>query len=162
MPVNPKVGRPRALTAELKAEFCERIGAGETVLEISRDDRMPVDRVMYEELVRDPEFAQSYRSAREQQLRNWEDRILEVSERAMRGEVEVPAAKLHADNLKWIMSKRQPRVYGDRIAQEVSGPAGGPIELSPLEAARRVAFVLAAGQHELARQGAAKEAETHD
>jgi hypothetical protein len=43
------------------------------------------------------------------------------------------------------MSKRVPKRYGEKVTQEHVGSDGGPIqtrELSPLERARRLAFLL--------------------
>jgi len=38
----------------------------------------------------------------------------------------VALAKLHLDAFKWQSSKENPKKYGDKISQEVTGPGGGP------------------------------------
>ena len=50
------------------------------------------------------------------------------------------------DTRKWILSKLVPKKYGNRVTAEITGADGGPVqteELSSMEIARRVAFLLA-------------------
>jgi hypothetical protein len=37
--------------------------------------------------------------------------------------------RLKIDTYKWLMAKMQPKVYGESIKQEVSGPDGGPVPM---------------------------------
>lgn len=39
------------------------------------------------------------------------------------------AVRLEADNKKWLMGKMRPKKYGDRVATEVSGPDGAPLQV---------------------------------
>lgn len=53
------------------------------------------------------------------------------------------AARLEADNKKWLAMKLAPKKYGEKVQAEVSGPNGGPvqsvtrIELVPLSGNRK-------------------------
>ena len=38
--------------------------------------------------------------------------------------------RLRIDTRKWILSKMLPKVYGDKLIQEVTGANGGPIALA--------------------------------
>ncbi len=155
---------PRALTSELKAKICERIADGATVREIAALDGMPGKSTIFVELRRDPEFAAAYAQAREMQLESWEDELLAIADDASRDAVTRPEggeafnhehiarSKLRVNTRQWIMSKRLPRRYGDRVAQELSGPDGGAIKteaISDLEATRRIAFLLEKGRRAL-------------
>ena len=42
----------------------------------------------------------------------------------------VQRSRLRIDARKWIASKLKPKKYGDKIAQELSGPDGGPIPVT--------------------------------
>jgi hypothetical protein len=42
----------------------------------------------------------------------------------------IARSKLRVDSRKWLLSKLAPKKYGDRVAQEHSGPDGGPIGLA--------------------------------
>ncbi len=47
---------------------------------------------------------------------------------------------------KWVLSKLVPKKYGNKVTAEITGADGGPVqteEMSSLEIARRVAFLLA-------------------
>lgn len=36
--------------------------------------------------------------------------------------------RVRVDTMKWLLSKRNPKKYGDKVQQELSGPDGGPIQ----------------------------------
>jgi hypothetical protein len=40
----------------------------------------------------------------------------------------VDRSRLTVDSLKWYLCKLAPKKYGDKVAAEVSGPDGGPIQ----------------------------------
>jgi hypothetical protein len=57
----------------------------------------------------------------------------------------IARSKLRVDTRKWLLAKCLPKIYGDRVVNEVVGRDGGPIETkdtSDLETARRVGFML--------------------
>ncbi|MFT8655933.1 MAG: hypothetical protein ABF785_04485 [Acetobacter papayae] len=57
-----------------------------------------------------------------------EDELLHAARSA--GPEDANARRLQVDALKWVMSKRAPKVYGDKITQEHTGPDGGPVQVS--------------------------------
>ncbi len=158
-----KRSSPHTLTPELKTELCRRIAEGETVLAIAGKNSFPSQSAIYAELRRDPDFAKAYEIAREWQLTAWEDEIVELAKDS--GKDRLPDGRIDVDHIarmklivntkQWIMSRRNPRKYGDRVSAEFSGPDGGAIEvkreLSPIEVARQIAFVLELGKVEEAR-----------
>jgi hypothetical protein len=83
------------------------------------------------------------------------DDIFDHADRDATDPGSVARDRLKVDTRKWYLSKMLPKVYGDRIATEVRGRDGGPIEkeISRLELARWIAFVLtsAAPEREPAR-----------
>lgn len=90
------------------------------------------------------EFSSKYMRARELGYLRMADDILDVAadgrndymiRRNKDGEVEyVPdqealgRSRLRVDTMKWMLSKALPKIYGDKVFSEVSGPGGGPIE----------------------------------
>jgi hypothetical protein len=62
--------------------------------------------------------------------------------------------RLQVDTRKWLLSKALPKIYGDKLTAEVTGKDGGPIETdaTPLEIARRVAFIFTAGMQQAERE----------
>jgi hypothetical protein len=132
-----KRGRPRALTKQLQDEVCERIAKGETLRQISASEHMPTSETIRMEAVRSADFAAKYARAREAQLDRWEDELIEIADDGTNDWQErenadgskftvadrdhIARSKLRSDTRKWIMSKRLPKKYGDRIMQEHSG-----------------------------------------
>jgi hypothetical protein len=159
-----KRASPRQWTSALKMELCRRIAEGQTIYAIAGKNGFPSQSAIYAELRRDHEFMKDYEIAREWQLATWEDEIIELAndsskDRLPDGRIDVDhiaRMKLVVNTKQWVMSRRNPRKYGDRVSAEVSGPNGDAIEvkreLSAIEAARTIAFVLELGKREVANQ----------
>lgn len=103
---------------------------------------MPVASTIYLTLARDEAFSDQYAKARQAQITRWEDEIIEIADDASNDWMEregkdgegsgwavngeaIGRARLRVDSRKWIMSKRLPKVYGDKVAH--TGPEGGNI-----------------------------------
>jgi hypothetical protein len=155
------VGRPSLYTPELAAEICRRIGDGESLRQVCRDESMPCTTTVLKWAREIEEFAQQYAKAREALLEHWAEEITEIADDGSNdwikrekgeGRVEivldaehVNRSRLRIDTRKWLLSKLAAKKYGDRISAELSGPDGGPIEtkgLTDSDLAREVAFLL--------------------
>jgi hypothetical protein len=141
------VGRPRVLTHALKTEICERIIDGETIRQIAAEAHLPDARTIYRTLAAEDEaeFRQQYARAKEFQLYRMEDELLEIADDATNDWMEkrdratgeaidwqvngehIQRSRVRIDTRKWIMSKRAPKKYGDRIQQEIETSDGQPI-----------------------------------
>ena len=135
-------GRPSAFTPDRKRELCERVALGETVRKIAADEHMPAESTVYLTLAGDPAFAAAYARAREAQCIRWEDDLLEIADdgtndyttREGRDGETIPMvnhdhiqrSKVRIDTRKWLMMKRLPKKYGDKLTQEHVGQDGGP------------------------------------
>ena len=88
-----------------------------------------------------PQFAR----ARDLGYEAWADDCVDVAELCREDFAAVNKAKLIVDTKKWMLAWVLPRRYGDRIATEITGKDGGPIEIEGgnLELARRVAYLCA-------------------
>jgi hypothetical protein len=133
------VGRPRVLTQALKTEICERTIDGETIRQIAAEAHMPDARTIYRTLAAEDEeeFRQQCARAKEFQLYRMEDELLEIADDATNDWMEkrdretgeaigwqvngehIQRSRVRIDTRKWIMSRRAPKKYGDRIHQEI-------------------------------------------
>ena len=70
-------------------------------------------------------LSERYARARSTQIDALAEEILDVARSATPENAN--AKKLEVDALKWILSRRAPAKYGDRVTQEISGPGGAPV-----------------------------------
>lgn len=112
----------------------ELIEEGYTVAEINDNPDLPSWSTIRRWMRSDPERTAQYHEARKLSADVYEGQILDLAKYTNEA-ADVPAAKFKFDVLKFAMSKRAPKQYGDKISQEVSGPDGGAI---PITEIRRV------------------------
>lgn len=129
-----------SFTPAVGSEICRLIGEGQSLVEICRADGMPVLSTVFKWLGEQPEFEAQYRKARESQADRMAEEILLISDEAQNDYVErqsrnggtftaldteaVLRSRLRVDTRKWLMSKLQPKKYGERVAVEHSGDVG--------------------------------------
>lgn len=107
------------------------------------------------------EFQDSYTRAKENGLKCWENKILELSQDRSRdqqpyqkfsaktGELiedgtksdntAVNRDRLIVDSYKWIMAKMMPKIYGDKFQGELTGKDGGPLVAVIVEDGKKTA-----------------------
>ncbi|MFT8720013.1 hypothetical protein [Acetobacter sp.] len=95
---------------------------GKTLREISEVEGMPSWEGLRKFIRNDPGRVAQYAHARETGAEALEAEMLLAARSA--GPEDAAAKRLHVDALKWVMSKRAPKVYGDKITQEHTGPGG--------------------------------------
>lgn len=93
------------------------------------------------------EFSNQYTKAKELQADHIFDQILEIADddsqddlfvggddesgasaKRVQNSEFIARSKLRVDARKWVVARLLPRKYGDRIAQEITGKDGGPVE----------------------------------
>ena len=155
-------GHPSDFSTEVEARICQELSEGKTLREVCRADEMPTEAAVRKRALADPEgFGSQYAKAREIGYQSMADELLEIADDGTNDwmerqngdgttyEVEnrevLNRSRLRVDTRKWLLSKALPKIYGDKITTEHSGPNGGPIEtanVTDIEAARRIAFFL--------------------
>lgn len=148
-------GRPSDYTPEIATEICHRIAEGRSLRSICRDDDdMPGMRTVFQWLAAHEEFAQQYARAREAQAdaiveetleiaddgsNDWMERRSEAEKGAginngwvLNGE-HVQRSKLRCEQRRWWAGKIAPKKYGDKVTQELTGPNGGPVQITGIE-----------------------------
>ena len=107
--------------AKQKAAICEAIASGDSLVKILRESGMPGYRTVMTWLSEDETFQQNYARAREDQGDAYADRIDDVADRVLTGEIDPQAARVAIDALKWSAGKRLPKKYGDKLGLDVNG-----------------------------------------
>lgn len=133
-------GRPTTYSKELTEDICQRMALGETLTDILKAPGMPSETAVYEWRKAQPEFAEAFARAREDQMQAWSDQIISLADEAssdyrIEAEAEISAdgtvkakfdrrhvdrAKLMIDTRKWLMAKILPAVFGDRQTVDVN------------------------------------------
>lgn len=132
-----------AYSQEVADAICARLAEGESLRSICRDAGMPSPSTVLRWLQDEDKkaFAEHYARSREMGYLLLADEILEISDDSA-GDVQidesgnertnaerVARSRLRVDSRKWLLSKMLPKVYGDKVTQEHTGPNGGPVQI---------------------------------
>nr|WP_197427440.1 terminase small subunit protein [Bradyrhizobium retamae] len=114
---------------------------GVSLRSICLADDMPDKATVFRWLAAHKEFRDQYARAREARADAMAEEILEISDDdsddaitdpetgATRINAEfVARSRLKVDTRKWLMARMAPKVYGDKVTQELQGPDGGAIK----------------------------------
>ena len=120
--------------------ICARMAEGVSLRSICLADDMPDKATVFRWLAAHKEFRDQYARAREARADAMAEEILEISDDdrddaitdpesgATRLNAEfVARSRLKVDTRKWLMARMAPKVYGDKVTQELQGPDGGPV-----------------------------------
>ena len=117
-------GRPSKYSKELGDRICDKLSEGNSLRTVCLDDDMPDKATVFRWLRTNKEFCDQYRYAKDESadadletIEDIGDLAIEHSEEAdpKAASAVVNAYKLKADNLKWAMSKKKPKKYGDKV-----------------------------------------------
>lgn len=119
-----KAARLKLLNSEgFIDHVCELLIEGKSLSQIARESDPP----MFEGQIRawikaDPERSARYARARVEQAEGYAEEIIEISDQSVTAKTneEMQAAKLRVDSRKWVASKLLPKIYGDRVQQDVT------------------------------------------
>lgn len=124
------VGRPSKFTQTLADDICERIANGESLRNICRDAAMPNQDTVHSWLNKDKEFSEQYTRARARQEDSYFEDLIEIADGVIPDAAEVAKARVQIDARKWVLSRMNPKKYGDKVQTELSGAV--QIETRPL------------------------------
>ncbi len=149
---------PYSYKQPIADEICDRISNGESLRSVCRDPRMPCTSTVCKWLSLNEGFAQQYAKARLAQADALFDEALDIADNASNDWMErndpdnkgyaingeaYQRSRLRIDTRKWVAGKLNPKKYGDKVLNEITGKEGGPIEVSDVTDAERVKALLA-------------------
>jgi hypothetical protein len=140
-------GRPSRYSDEIADTIINGLASGLSLRKICRADEMPDRETVFRWIETRPDFAAKYARAREFQAEANAEEIIDIAD----DEDDPAKARVRIDARKWVASKLLPKKYGDKATVQHEG-GDKPIEtvaLTPMEAARRVAFVLDAARRQI-------------
>lgn len=113
-------GRPTLKTPELLIELCRRIAEGRSVASVAKDEDMPSHPTIWRWLFEDESFRDAYARAITARAMSHADRIDDLAEATVRGEIPPDVARVAIDAKKWTASRLLPKVYGDKQQVEAT------------------------------------------
>jgi hypothetical protein len=142
-PSETKMGRPSKRSDEVIDKVIAGLREGTPLTIICDPDDMPCDDTVRNWAKDDPELSRAIARAREAGFDRIAMDAIDIADdntrdtitvRKAGADIEVPdtewimRSKLRVETRLKLLSKWDPKRYGDRIATEISGPDGGPIQ----------------------------------
>ena len=130
-----KTGRPSVYTTELAIEFCSRLVNSASVAEVCRADDMPDRATIFTWKLqnKNSEFLDLYEQAQRLRLEGWADDIVDIGDtpkpimskdeagnNIIIGYEDVQRSKLRVDSRKWLLSKLDKAVFGDKVGEDTT------------------------------------------
>lgn len=118
------IGRPTIFTKDLADIICEQLAVGTSMRSVCLREEMPSLQTVFRWLREDKEFSDQYARAKEESADVDNETLEDIGDMAIdaaqcvdpkASSAVVAAYKLKADNLKWAMSKKKPKKYGDSV-----------------------------------------------
>lgn len=118
------MGRTSKYTDAIADEICERLANGTSLTKICSDEHIPCRSTVLAWQDERPDFHARCMRARVHQGQAVADEIGDIERMLLAGEITAEVARTLISSKQWRSSKLDPKGYGDRISQEVSGPGG--------------------------------------
>jgi hypothetical protein len=117
-PVAKKAGRPCLYTEAIADEILERIGKGEPLAVICRDEHLPARATVFNWIMARPEFAEHYTKARELGFDAIAAECLEIAD----DKTDDPSSRrVRTDVRLKLLAKWDPKRYGDKLDVNAAG-----------------------------------------
>jgi hypothetical protein len=97
-----RMGRPSGFTKKISAEICERLAAGEPLIEICADDHLPTRQTVWNWISARPDFFDAYQKARQIGVQAMADQVLLI---AKDEKIDTARAKVIVSALQWYVSR---------------------------------------------------------
>jgi hypothetical protein len=133
-----RVGRPSKYTNKLADKICQMIAQGQSVRSICSKKDMISMQTFFRWLRENDKFSEQYAHACEERSYMHAEEILEIADDATNDYMEqhdesdeltgyklngenIQRSRLRIDTRKWLMSKLNPKVYGDKLDMTTNG-----------------------------------------
>lgn len=130
-------GRPSKYTPELVDEICLRLSSAEPLAVICRDAHMPSPSTVWQWMKDDAAISEAIARARIEGEEALGAQCLEIADMppplTAAGGIDsagVQHAKLRIETRLKLLAKWNPKKWGDKVTQEISGPDGAPVQTS--------------------------------
>lgn len=103
-------------TQQVADHICNELAEGKSLRSICKSDKVPSIETVRNWLRTNDAFLAQYARARDEQADFYADDIIDIADT----EPDPNIARVRIDARKWVASKLKPKVYGDRVQQDVT------------------------------------------
>lgn len=124
------MARPSEYNQEIANKVCAKLSTGISLRTVCLDEDMPSLQTIYNWFDKHKQFVEQYARAKEESADADLETIEDIGDIAIKesksvdpkaANAVVSAYKLKADNIKWGMSKKKPKKYGDKLDMTTNG-----------------------------------------
>lgn len=112
-----KAAKRTPVTAAVFERICTRLAEGESLLQITKDPKMPAYSTVRKAIVESESLAEKYARARTAQAEHYAAEIIQIADTTD----DPNKARLQIDARKWYASKLAPKNFGERLDVEHAG-----------------------------------------
>lgn len=110
-------------TQALFDRICERMAEGESLRAICKGKDMPAKRTVLRWVAADEKLAAQYAEAQQMRAEHYFDEIIDIAD----SKSDPQKTRVQIDARKWVLARMNPKKYGDKFTQELTGDGGGPL-----------------------------------
>lgn len=103
--------------------ICERIAGGESLRAICKTKDYPVQRTVLRWVAKDEKLAAQYAEAQNMRAEHYFDEIIDIADKG----ADPQKTRVQIDARKWVLARMNPKKYGDKFTQELTGADGGAL-----------------------------------
>jgi len=123
-------GRPSDYTDDIALEILSLISEGCSLRKACLQVGKPL-KTVWSWMQKDEAFRNHYTRAKEESGDADQDKLDEIAEKVLTGEIDPQAARVAADIIKWSASKKKPKKYGDRL--DLGNADGQPFQINVIK-----------------------------
>ncbi|VVE00432.1 hypothetical protein PIN31115_02075 [Pandoraea iniqua] len=103
--------------------ICERMAEGESLRVICKSKDMPNKRTVMRWVAADEKLAEQYSEAQSMRADCYFDQIIDIAD----SKADPQKTRVQIDARKWVLARMNPKKYGDKFTQELTGSEGGAL-----------------------------------
>lgn len=103
--------------------ICDQMAGGDSLRVICKAKDMPNRRTVMRWIEGNEKLAAQYSEALNQRAEHYFDEIIDIAD----SKADPQKTRVQIDARKWVLSRMNPKKYGDKFTQELTGADGGPV-----------------------------------
>jgi hypothetical protein len=117
------MARASKFSQALFDRICERMAEGASLRSVCKAADMPNTRTVLRWLENDGKLAAQYAEAQQLRAERYFDEIIDIAD----SKSDPQKTRVQIDARKWVLARMNPKKYGDKFTQELTGEGGGAL-----------------------------------